>query len=292
MKFVFGVLLLFNLLVYAWYSLRPIEPLGHKIVSSENRGIPRLLLLSEQTPPVTRQDLPEIASRSQHSSAPTDRTDGDADDSSSEEASVPEVEMVWETRIEDSSPPLAKLADSLWTPPALPIPRRSEKLASRPQRVCHRLGPISEASIAHELTASLQEQAMQVQVRKEQQKVVGTYWVMMPPQENSRATQQVLDTVDEYGIRDVLVLFQGKFKDYISFGIYAELSNAERRQARLTELGLKTKIRPRYKEAEVFWLDIRSSADLDGANKLRELLSEIETDLPLNIHECPVIAMD
>lgn len=76
-----------------------------------------------------------------------------------------------------------------------------------------------------------------VEVRHEEQEIVGSYRVYLPPFPTRGEAAAKLREVRERGVRDAAIIQDGNLANGISFGIYRKADNVHRRVAALGQLG-------------------------------------------------------
>ena len=114
----------------------------------------------------------------------------------------------------------------------------ASKVASTPGAFCADAGGFQGRRAVADAARWLQSFGAEViEVRHEERRIAGSYWVYLPPFESRRQADAKLREIRDRGVRDVAVIPDGDLANGISFGIYKNVDNMHRRVAALEALG-------------------------------------------------------
>ena len=120
-----------------------------------------------------------------------------------------------------------------------------------PQVLCARAGGFGGRRAVAEAALWLQSQGAEVlEVRHQEPRVTGPWRVYLPPFASPQAAEAKLREIRAGGVRDVALLRDGELANGISFGVYGEAANLQRRVAALERLGYAVRSRAAEVEAE------------------------------------------
>lgn len=104
--------------------------------------------------------------------------------------------------------------------------------------VCARAGGFEGRRAVAEAALWLQAQGAEVlEVRREEGRDSGPWRVYLPPLASREEAQAKLREIRSRGVRDVAVIRDGELANGVSFGVYREAANVQRRVAALDRLG-------------------------------------------------------
>ena len=104
--------------------------------------------------------------------------------------------------------------------------------------VCARAGGFEGRRAVAEAALWLQSQGAEVlEVRREEGRDSGPWRVYLPPFASWEEAQAKLREIRSRGVRDIAVIRDGELANGVSFGVYREAANAQRRVAALDRLG-------------------------------------------------------
>ena len=113
-----------------------------------------------------------------------------------------------------------------------------ESVGATPPAFCARAGGFEGRRAVAEAALWLQSQGAEVlEVRHEERQVSGPWRVYLPPFASPQEAEAMLREIRARGVRDVAVLRDGELANGISFGVYGEAANLQRRVAALDRLG-------------------------------------------------------
>lgn len=138
--------------------------------------------------------------------------------------------------------------------------RRNERntplVATKPKMRCVSVGPFP-ADAADPAAAWLIAEKLAANRRSEERRIEGSYWVHLGPFENRKQAEARLHGLEQQGIRDLLIMQDAQGRTVISFGLFIQPENAERRRQELKQKGIDVKQETRYRTEIQHWLDLR-----------------------------------
>ena len=131
----------------------------------------------------------------------------------------------------------------------------------------------------------LQSQGAEVlEVRHEERQVSGPWRVYLPPFASPQEAEAKLREIRARGVRDVAVLRDGELANGISFGVYGEAANLQRRVAALDRLGYAVRSRAAEVEGvEAFELKARTPG---AAAAFEAAWASRFPERPLQVEDC------
>ena len=125
----------------------------------------------------------------------------------------------------------------------------------RPQ-ACYTLGPFYLVHDVSRVAAVFETHSVTTQQRAAAERKQGGFWVFIPPRPTLRDARAVLRQLQGSGIRDPLIIAEGRRGNAISVGVYSsEVKAGERRDA-ILQLGYTAEIEPLQHTQPVYWLDV------------------------------------
>jgi len=224
-RWLFLILLLLNLLLFAWGYQRPLPE--SSVPSPLPPGEPTIQLLSESpTPP--------DASAQAAAKAPQPAT-------GSARLAGPQPTPKQASSQASTSGQGAGPADNAAPPPP-----------AAPDRRCVRLGPLEQQRTAFDLTEALAKAGHQTELKTETTHQQSGFWVLIALRE--RQVDTLVADLQAAGILDVWHFSKGPLAGTVSLGLYSDRARAEERRAVLTGKGFAAEIRPREVEVPTYWV--------------------------------------
>ena len=117
-------------------------------------------------------------------------------------------------------------------------PDTAEVVGAMASVVCARAGGFEGRRAVAEAALWLQSQGAEVlEVRREEGRDSGPWRVYLPPFASREEAQAKLREIRSRGVRDIAVIRDGELANGVSFGVYREAANVQRRVAALDRLG-------------------------------------------------------
>ena len=199
------------------------------------------------------------------------------------EAHAPASAPAPESAPSDLSPaPAAPLAST--TPaagdtasPTAPPPAASQR--------CVSVGPFSDPARAAKAAALLRERGFSPRQRAEAGGAWQGFWVYVGGLKSRADQAQVLQRLEQSGIRDAHVMPQSEEGWRVSVGLFSERSGAERRARAVHDLGINAEVVERKQPAAMYWMDL----SLEGSSQtlpMEGLFSLQDIGERLEVREC------
>ena len=176
-------------------------------------------------------------------------------------------------RIDTSAPRLVLISE---LPPEDPVSTiivdESDKVEKRePDQVdekkCYTLGPFMNNDDVTGATEKLMLSGRPFEKRVSEKKEQIGYWVYLPPFESREAAIQKAEEFKLLGDKHFYVVkTPAEYANAISLGVFRGKSNAQRRFRQLKNLGYDVKLRGRFRQNPVYWLDYTEQADSEALN--------------------------
>ncbi|WJW75120.1 hypothetical protein QVG61_11565 [Thiohalobacter sp. IOR34] len=253
MKPLLLLLVLANLLVFAWLQARPdLQPMVAEVeVPPRPAHVARLQLLSER-PPLARPPASVAVDPRQ--------AQRQSDESAAGEGATPVPEAEPVATAEAAVPPSAGAAEPRQQPPAgvtdeLPDAAPEPSVPEPPRRLCHSVGPFDSAAAAEAAARTLEAGGWRAVQRVSEIQQPAGFWVYLPEMSREEAEATVEELVQK-GVKDYFI---GR-ENFVSLGIYRDQATAEKRQQEIRALGYRPKLEVRYRLQKIHWLDIEAQS--------------------------------
>ena len=248
MKFLVAVLIVANVLAFAWIRQHERAEAGDdqpEFVAIPS-GVQPLQLLSERA---AEPDVHLAATEPEGDTSLTaERHDSEAEvEVQAEVAAETQIEAETEVAAEAEPAPRPVSTDARLAkvdPPQPPVP----------VEVCQMIGPFASDEILNEGVAWLKDRGRQGRVRSEKVKEQTGYWVYLPAMAPELA-QQTTEELEAKGVKDY---YRGR-TNQISLGIYSKGDVAERRRKQIVALGYEPVVAPRFRNRQQYWVDLRET---------------------------------
>lgn len=126
-------------------------------------------------------------------------------------------------------------------------------------RHCFSVGPFHSAEDKNETRVLLENVLANISERETQALVEKGYWVFMPPYESLLEANQELLSLQALGLKDIVVIYNGEWKNAVSLGYFLRQENALRRKKDLEDRGFAPSIRVQRQSESRYWLDYEQS---------------------------------
>ncbi|WP_297526625.1 SPOR domain-containing protein [Thiohalobacter sp.] len=265
MRAVIGLLLLANLLLFAWWQMQPEPgPEPSPRPPALGPGVAALRLLSERPAAAVEAGRPPAVE-------PETVAETEPGGTGTETAIEPEA-PVSPTDEQGTGAPAAE------APSPAPVPQ----IASAPpaQPVCSTIGPFDTREAAEALAAELGGRGLEVEMRMTYSREPAGYWVFLPVKDR-HAGQAAAERLVAAGVKDYFV-----GPDFVSLGIFRDRAAAERRDRELRAMGYETRMERRFRKREVYWLDVREPAQLRLAAEDWAALQATHPDVQRQVNDC------
>jgi hypothetical protein len=122
-------------------------------------------------------------------------------------------------------------------------------------RRCFSIGPFHSEEDMDEVRSRLLEVSTGVIERETQALVEKGYWVFMPPYVSILEANEELLSLKALGLKDIGIIYEGKWQNAISLGYFLRQKNAQKRKESLEKRGYQPLIRVQRQSERRFWLD-------------------------------------
>lgn len=133
-------------------------------------------------------------------------------------------------------------------------------------RACLSIGPFTEVSEAQTELAALRAQGVEVRQRAAQGRVFLGHFTFVEDLPNRARAREVLATLKAGGLTEAYLIAGSPGEDLIAIGLFSGRENAERAELQAKSMDIEARISERYREATVFWLDVRLGEDEQGGD--------------------------
>jgi len=137
------------------------------------------------------------------------------------------------------------------------------------KHTCYTLGPFSDKTVTSRVEEKLASLGLALQMRVSRDKLRDGYWVMLPGNENKKATLQKLEKA---AIKDFFVILKGEYKGAISLGLFSRPELAKRRLSVVKAKGFNPAVEKVSLPKREYWLDWPTSS---GITIPEQTLSEL-----------------
>lgn len=291
MRYFVLVLILLNLGWLGWYFWIAEPPAG-RIINEQDNATPTLSLAAKEEKPA----LPALQATEEKVVASVNLDTGQV--TKLEPAPVPAPDPASEAVVEAPVEPVAQVAPETQparkpapasapepeqeiievavepietleedeTPPAPAEPKQVAQLPSDPMR-CVSLGPFPKSPDAKAAVAKLTTLGFAPNQRQTNGQVLSGKWVFLDGYTTRPQASKDVDALERQGVRDILLL-PASDPPHISLGFYSNPVIAQARVDEISKFGFKPKVTDRYKDAQVYWVDVEVpvSAELDASD--------------------------
>lgn len=133
---------------------------------------------------------------------------------------------------------------------------------------CLSVGPFDAVTAASNAMKALRTQEATVAQRAVGDQVLSGHWVYVDKIATRAEARRLQQQLKGAGITDASI-FAGDEGDLISLGLFSVLAGAERTRDRAKSLGINASLVPRYRDGNVYWLDVQT-ADVMIPDSLRD----------------------
>ena len=151
---------------------------------------------------------------------------------------------------------------------------------------CVTVGPFSDPARADKAAVLLRDRGFSPRQRSEAGGAWQGFWVYIGGLKSRTDQAQVLQRLEQSGIRDAHVMPQSEEGWRVSVGLFSERSGADRRARAVHDLGLNAEVVERKQPAAMYWMDL----NLEGSAQtlpMEGLFSLQDIGERLEVRECP-----
>ncbi|MEM7612307.1 MAG: hypothetical protein AAF270_11540 [Pseudomonadota bacterium] len=124
-------------------------------------------------------------------------------------------------------------------------------------RTCLSVGPFTEVDEATAELKALKANGVEVAQRAAQGSVFIGHWVYVDNIPTRSQARGLLNRLQTGGIKEAYLIAGNRGEDVISLGIFSGREGAERTELQAKSIGVEAQMDNRYRQATVFWLDVR-----------------------------------
>lgn len=244
MRWLFGLLLLANLVLYLWTTTQPSVQSGEAAsLPATVPGVPALKLVREQRAQTTVAEARDAKSPP----APAEAIAPPAEAAVPEDNTPPPVQRPAEQPVEPPSPPPPDTAEqsAAATPPPTPEPVADQ---------CLRMGPFRAEGRARAAGRYLTERRVYTSLTTEGEARDARYIVYLPPAHSRAAALDRLRELQAKGI-DSFIL-GGELKNAISLGVFSQRESALRLMDQMHGRGYPVELSSQERTTPTYWLEL------------------------------------
>ena len=120
---------------------------------------------------------------------------------------------------------------------------------------CYSLGPFNSPKAAQQVGRRIRDYGLAFEMRSIRSLETLRYLVYIPPLESIKEAQATAVDLRKYGIKDVNIITEGRYKNAISIGFYSNLTQARRETQHVRYLGYDAHQSEEKSPLEVFWIN-------------------------------------
>lgn len=159
------------------------------------------------------------------------------------------------------TPVSAELAGRFDPDPSRPAPTRvAARTLPQAAMECRTAGPLDDRRQVDGITEALARLSIESTVRETTTAKPNGYVVLAAPGDSDADVWGLADRLRASGVHDLLVMGRGDYAGHVALGTYAGPLTAERRRARLADLGFDVEVRARSRSRPAWWVDVRVPA--------------------------------
>ncbi len=133
----------------------------------------------------------------------------------------------------------------------------ANEVAATIGRACLSIGPFTEVGESQTELAALRAEGADVRQRAAQGRIFLGHFTFVENLPNRARAREVLATLKAGGLTEAYLIAADPGEDIIAIGLFSGRENAERAELQAKSMGIEARISERYREATVFWLDVR-----------------------------------
>jgi cell division septation protein DedD len=135
----------------------------------------------------------------------------------------------------------------------------STEASPEPARECFTLGPYRDRDRADDVADRIREAGLPASRRSSVERVLRSYWVLIPPLPNEEAADAIAAQLKRRGVKDFFVTEEPP--NAVSLGVFSQRRYADRRVSEMERLGYEVEVEPIYRDRTVYWLDYETRSD-------------------------------
>lgn len=127
--------------------------------------------------------------------------------------------------------------------------------------VCATLGPFEQLEMAQVAEERLESYGSPATVRESGGQIRSGFWVYLPPYSSRSEAKRIEDELRGKNVSDLFIVTGSDQRNAISLGLFSTPERADQRAAEIGRLGYTPRVAERFRDATVYWVDFRESAD-------------------------------
>lgn len=125
-------------------------------------------------------------------------------------------------------------------------------------RYCYTLGPFTSEEMMLKTKHQLVASGISADSRENKERKQRGYWVYLPSYPSREEALAVSRELAANGLQDYFIINDNKNKHAISLGLFSKKAGSQRRVRNVAAMGFEPKIKVRYREQTVYWLDFET----------------------------------
>jgi hypothetical protein len=155
--------------------------------------------------------------------------------------------------------------------PAVAAPGLATASLATSAQACATYGPFPSEDALHSAEAILKPAGLQVNEHTVAGRAQLGYWVYLPPFGSKSEADAAAALLKRRGVGDLYVVTDEANRNAISLGVFNQQSGAVERQKAMKKLGFKALMAERFRDEPRYWLDVRGTGAMPGAEAFKEL---------------------
>lgn len=273
MRWMIGMLLLANLIVFLWWNTGQERVSAPVSVPKPDVGMLQLLSEVSKVTDESATDNPSVMEVKEQPSPPE------------RPAMEPERELA---KIDpggtSTAPSAAPNAERPASEPPAPLSQAPERPAigithsveespapqmPKVEQVCWELGPFED--VAQLETLRLPKEVERLEARRSPIRKPSGFYVLIPAQKDRKSARALVGQLKEKGVRDFWLFNTGPLKNAISLGLFNRERNAQQRRDEVAKLGFEAEVHARYRTSEGAVLSLRGPKSAAIERQLRSI---------------------
>lgn len=138
---------------------------------------------------------------------------------------------------------------------------RVEEVPLQADAVCATLGPFEQLEMAQLAEERLESYGSLATVRESGGQIRSGFWVYLPPYSSRSEAKRIEDELRGKNVSDLFIVTGSDQRNAISLGLFSTPERADQRAAEIGRLGYTPRVAERFRDATVYWVDFRESAE-------------------------------
>lgn len=148
--------------------------------------------------------------------------------------------------------------------------------------LCYTFGPVAEELLAVGLSDWFKSRRAWSKIRYIDEKARQLFWVYLAPQESKKVAMKTIQELKNKGISDYRFINKGNLQNAISLGLFSSQAAVNSRLRELAKKGYNPVVVPYFNSKRVYWVDVKFSKDLDISDQLISGYPSRYTSIPVD----------